>query len=62
MSSVIGNYGTNKQWAVAEVALYSKKYVKTNEVKEFVKKNTWQDFNKKIRRIHTLAESERLNK
>ncbi len=46
MSSVIGNYGTNKQWAVAEVVLYSKKYVETNEVKEFVK-NTWEDFNKK---------------
>ncbi len=35
MSTVIGNYDTNKQWAVVGVVLYNKNYVQTNEVTDF---------------------------
>ncbi len=35
MSTVIGNYGTNKQWAMVGVVLYSKNHVQTNEVTDF---------------------------
>ncbi len=35
MSTVIGNYDTNNQWAMVGVVLYSKNYVQTNEVIDF---------------------------
>ncbi len=36
MSSVIGNYDTNKQEAVVEVTIKEKNYVQNIEVKDFV--------------------------
>ncbi len=35
MSTVIGNYDTNKQLAMVGVVLYSKNHVQTNEVADF---------------------------
>ncbi len=49
-SSVIDNDDTNKQRAVATLSYYIKKYVRTNEEKDFVS-NTWQYFYKRINRF-----------
>ncbi len=35
MSTVIGNYDTNKQQAMVGVVSYSRNYVQTNEVTDF---------------------------
>ncbi len=60
--SIIGNDGTDEQWAVVTVVLYSKKNVKMCEVLDF-KSNGGNNFNKRSNRfyINTLVGSEMLN-
>ncbi len=61
MSTVIGNYDTNKQWAMVGVVLYSKNDVQTNEVTDFLYLEVENTYSKRSNRFHehTLAESKR---